>query len=83
MSPENSSYEDDYDEPIDEQYDESDESDTIVCPACGAEIYEDTPCCPVCGEYITTSTSAWSGRPTWWIVLGVAGIIALLMFFVL
>jgi len=58
------------DEPDDEQ------SETIRCPACGAEIYEDAVRCPTCGEYVTADTRVWSGRPTWWIVLGLVGILA-------
>lgn len=61
------------DEPFD------DDSDTIACPACGAMIYEDTPRCPACGEYVTFSTSPFSGKPIWWIVLGLFGSIALIV----
>lgn len=53
-----------------------DEPTTVRCPACGAEVYEDAVRCPACGEYITADTSAWSGRPTWWIVLGLIGLVA-------
>ena len=63
-----------YDE--DDQFD--DESDTVVCPSCGAAIYEDTPRCPICGEYVTFSASPFSGKPAWWIVLGLLGSVALI-----
>ncbi len=55
------------------------ESDVVPCPACGADIYEDAEQCPVCREYITHDTSTWSTRPTWWILLGIAGIIAVII----
>ena len=53
-----------------------DETETAPCPQCGAEIYEDAVACPVCGSYVTPGTSAWAGRPAWWIVLGVLGTVA-------
>jgi RNA polymerase subunit RPABC4/transcription elongation factor Spt4 len=61
--------------------DEEDESLTVACPACGADVYEDAEQCPVCGEYVTHSTRAWDGKPLWWIILGVAGIIAVILAF--
>lgn len=57
------------------------ESETIPCPACGADVYEDAEQCPACGEYITRDTRAWSGKPAWWILLGLAGIIAVIVVF--
>ena len=55
-----------------------DETETAACPECGADVYEDAPRCPACGTYITpgTSNSLWTGRPVWWIALGVLGIVA-------
>jgi len=67
------------DDPLDDDDDsdepDDDRSETIRCPACGAEVYEDAPQCPACGDYITADTSPWSDRPTWWIVLGLIGIL--------
>ena len=57
-------------------YQDDDEAELIDCPSCGAAIYEDAPQCPVCGEYVVTSNSVWSGRPAWWVILGVAGMLA-------
>lgn len=65
----------DYEYP-DEPDDDDTETEVVVCQACGAEVYEDAVQCPVCGEYVTASTSAWSGRPTWWVVLGLVGVVA-------
>ena len=49
--------------------------ETITCPSCGESIYEEAPECPYCGEYVTVSTSAWTGRPFWWLTLGGVGVI--------
>ena len=62
---------------------EDDETLTRECTSCGAEVYEDVEQCPVCGEWITDSTSAWSDRPTWWVVLGLLGIGSVLWLFTL
>ena len=71
-----------FDEPpyddLDDGDDEGDDgsTDTIPCPVCGTEVYEDAVRCPACGDYITRQTGIWSGRPRWWILLGVLGILA-------
>ena len=70
------------DEYDDEAYDDDDESDTIECPECGADIYEDAERCPSCGRYIIHSSRSdylWTNRPAWWIVLGVLGILAMIV----
>ncbi len=58
-------------------------TDTQECPACGAVVYEDPVQCPVCGEFVIPDTRVWSGKPTWWIALGVLGIIALAVVLIL
>jgi hypothetical protein len=70
---------DDWDDPRDQQgFDEDelgdDTSETVPCPECGVEIYEESEQCPVCGSYITHRHSVWHGKPTWWILLGALGI---------
>ena len=63
-----------------EDFDDEDElTETVPCPQCGADVYEDAPQCPICGEYVDRSTSALAGRPLWWIVLGVLGIAAVVV----
>jgi hypothetical protein len=68
------------DQPDDDYYDaaqyDDDSSETLPCPNCAAEIYEDAERCPNCGEYVTPSSSLWAGRPPWWIILGILGILA-------
>lgn len=71
------------DEEIDDEWDETEEefdheSATVPCSHCGGEIFEDAIRCPICGEYITTDTRVWSGKPLWYILLALAGIIAVL-----
>lgn len=78
---------DDWNDDLDDQeFDEEDEfgddaSETIPCPECGVEIYEQSERCAVCGTYITHGHSIWHGKPTWWILLGVLGIIATVLMF--
>ncbi|MBN2473078.1 MAG: zinc-ribbon domain-containing protein [Pirellulales bacterium] len=54
-------------------------SETVPCPQCGADVYEDAVQCPACGTYITHEANVWSGRPAWWIVLGLLGILAVIL----
>ena len=56
---------------------DADELDLAACPACGAMIHAESEQCPQCGEYITFDTHPFAGKPTWWIVLGVLGVLAL------
>ena len=61
----------------DDDFDDSD-LETVACPKCGRQVYEEAEQCPHCGEYITHDTRVWSGKPWWWIVLALAGIAAAL-----
>ena len=65
----------DDDELADDDFDD-DSTETVPCPHCGAEIYEEAVQCPVCGTYVTFRTGVWVGRPRWWIVLAVLGAVA-------
>lgn len=73
---------DDWDEFQDEDWSD-DDGETFVapCPNCGADVYEDAEQCPVCGDYIVHDTHAWSGKPLWWILLGLAGVVAVILLF--
>ncbi len=70
---------DEYDYETSDDDSDFDDSDTVPCPSCGEAVYEDSERCPYCGDYITFSTSPLSGRPTWWIVLGLIGIVAVVV----
>lgn len=69
----------DWEYPDEDPVGEDDETVLIDCPRCGAEIYEDAVQCPICGEYVTRGSQAWTGRPNWWIALGLLGIIAVIV----
>ena len=68
----------------DEQFEDvgsDDDAENLVvpCPSCGVQVYEDAEQCPSCGDYIVHDARAWSDKPTWWVLLGVAGIIAVIL----
>jgi len=64
----------------DEYSDSGDSSETLPCPECGADVYEDAERCPACGQYITPgSGNLWAGRSPWWIILGLLGIAAVVL----
>ncbi len=73
------------DEDSDPEWDDDsgpeDESTTTECIQCGGEIYDDASRCPLCGEYQVgdRSRSAWEGRPFWWKLGGLLGIVAVLL----
>ena len=66
---------------IDEDWgeDEDDFADVIPCPNCGSEVYELADCCPKCGEFILEESRPLQGKPMWFLVLGGAGIIAVIL----
>ncbi len=65
---------------VDEDFGDADPSTTTDCIQCGGEIYDDASRCPLCGEYQVgeRSLSAWEGRPFWWKLGGLLGIMAVL-----
>ncbi|MEX0937150.1 MAG: zinc ribbon domain-containing protein [Pirellulales bacterium] len=58
-------------------------ADTLPCPECGEEIYEEAERCPYCGTYVIFHSSVWAGRSTAWIVLGLVGVVAVVVALVL
>jgi hypothetical protein len=78
---------DDEDELQDWEYpdpdeDESGGSDTIVCPRCGTDVFDDAEQCPVCRHYILDAELrkplSVAGRWGWW---GIVIVILLLTIF--
>ncbi|WDI44208.1 hypothetical protein [Bremerella sp. P1] len=68
---------DEYDEDwIDDEPEDDDQDNTMICPECGAEIFDDVDVCPVCLHAIIHDTSPWSGKSFTWILFGILGIIA-------
>ena len=59
--------------------DEDELTETVPCPQCGTQVYEDAVQCPICGEYVDHGANVLAGRPLWWIVLGVLGIAAVIV----
>jgi hypothetical protein len=48
-------------------------TDTVRCPSCGAEVYEDADKCLACGQWIIRAgASPARPRPWWWIALALA-----------
>ncbi len=78
MLPDDSDFDDLDDEYPDEDDQSDDATDTVACPHCGAEVYEDAEYCPVCETYITPGETVFSNKPLWWILLGLAGVAATL-----
>jgi endogenous inhibitor of DNA gyrase (YacG/DUF329 family) len=46
-----------------------DDDETVPCPYCGAEVYEDAERCPHCESYISREDAP--ARKPWWIAWGV------------
>lgn len=71
-------YPDDETEGNDDWYDD-DDSETISCPVCKADVYEDAEQCSACGNYITRNTAV---QPMWWwtavVLLVLFGLIAII-----
>jgi hypothetical protein len=71
-----------YPDEADADWDNDDDPETIACPVCGADVYEESERCPACGEYITPNTSPLAGRSAAFVILGIAGIVATIWAFV-
>lgn len=51
-----------------------------VCPLCGADVWDEASVCPECGDYIQPLLVERSSlRPMWYLFLGMAGILAVLL----
>ena len=46
--------------------------DTVPCPHCGREIYDEAERCPYCESYISEEDTAQPARKPWWLLVGVA-----------
>jgi hypothetical protein len=64
-----------------EEWPESDEdSPTVPCPECGGDVYEEADHCPSCGHFLlAASASPLLGKPAWFVLLGLLGIVATLI----
>lgn len=74
--------EDDDDSYYENEYYEDDDledSETVPCPACGSEVYEDAEQCSICGEYIIHNSGInplWKNT-AWFLLAGSAVLVAL------
>jgi predicted RNA-binding Zn-ribbon protein involved in translation (DUF1610 family) len=75
--------EDDFADDTSGDFDENDDdaADTLPCPNCGREIYDEAQRCPHCGQYIAAGERA-SAHPPWVVITAVLCVlIALLWMF--
>lgn len=72
------------DRDIDEGPDEADiarfGSETVPCPECGAEVYDEAEWCHKCGRVMADPAAAKGAKP--WVLLTVAGLVAAIALFV-
>ena len=70
---------DDFEDSDDDDELDEDGAETLPCPECGSQIYEEAEQCPICGAYITFDRGLWTNRPWWWILLGLLGMAAVVV----
>jgi hypothetical protein len=69
----------DWEYPDPDDSDDGDEAETLRCRSCGESVYEEAEQCPYCGDYQwNASRSPLAGRPWWYVVLAILGIIAVI-----
>ncbi|MDP7163148.1 MAG: zinc ribbon domain-containing protein [Phycisphaerae bacterium] len=56
---------------------DADRPDTVTCPFCGEEVYDDVDRCSACGHFLTQPKEDWSDKTWWWVLLGLAGLVAI------
>ncbi len=69
----------DWEFPEPDEFEDEDDFETLACPSCGADIFEDAEQCPACGDYVVFSDAALSGWPWWFVALGLIGIVAVIL----
>ena len=47
---------------------DADSVDTVVCPGCKRQVYEDADLCPHCGQFLLRDSSS---RKPWWVIVGI------------
>jgi predicted nucleic acid-binding Zn ribbon protein len=68
-------YQDDEEDEDDDAYGDDDDAETVPCPHCGADVYEDAEQCPRCEKYMSAEDRPTS-RPSTFV--GVMMVLALL-----
>jgi hypothetical protein len=59
--------------------DDGPEADQVVCPACGAWVFDDTEQCPHCGDWIVPRLSTSVATRRVWLILALVVIAGLVM----
>ena len=76
-------YDDPYEEPDELDDVEDDDDETLPCPACGCDVYDDTDQGPHCGQWIMPLAAS-VGRRHWvWRIAAVLALISFLALYVL
>lgn len=58
---------------------DADDDDTIPCPHCGADVYDDAEQCPRCGMYLSAEDRPAAPRPMFVTVMLVLALVAAVM----
>jgi len=61
--------------------DDDEDDDTIPCPFCRRQIYEQAEQCPYCQKYISQEDAPPSRKPWWFVVAFLLCILMVLMWF--
>lgn len=70
---------DDFGDESDEDYGDDEDAETVPCPHCGADVYENAEQCPRCGKYLSAEDAPPS-RPRGWVaVMMVLALVAAVM----
>lgn len=70
----------DHDSDFNDSDPDLDETPTVRCANCNAEVYEEADSCPACGEFlIDGGGGSWRSKPAWYVALGLLGVVAVLL----
>lgn len=66
---------------FDENWTHGDDEDTptVRCPSCRADVYAEADSCPHCGEFLTGDSGPLDAKPKWFVWLGLLGILAVVL----
>lgn len=64
------------------EWETDEETETVTCNNCGADVYADADRCPACGHYLLDDESASTSQPKW-VILTVGILLTLFAYWVL
>ncbi len=73
----------DRDAPLESDLVDDDESETLNCPECGEDVYEESNQCPACGLYITPKVRTSHLENAIWTIAAILVVGACLLFAIL